>query len=400
MADGRLKKEGGRHVPPAHEAEAPPTANRPDPEPFDRVQVILDALPVPIFFKDAQCIYRGCNTAFERYLGRPRREIVGRSVEEIAPPELAKDYRQADEALLESRATQVYEARVRWADGGLRDVIFSKGVFFDDAGEVAGLAGTLLDITERKLADEALRRAQQRLQFADRLTSLGTLAAGVAHEINNPLAYVTANLKFALESLAGAAPLHVIEALSDAVEGAARISGIVRDMKTFSRAEDAISAVDVSVVLRSAANLARAQIGHRGKLVCDLDERAWVLAGEARLGQVFLNLLVNAAQALPDRASDLNLIRLVSRVEDDTVVVVVEDNGVGIPAAVRDRIFDPFFTTKPAGEGTGLGLAICHDIVTSLKGTIDVESEPGRFTVFRVRLPAASDGVVRRATAR
>jgi two-component system, NtrC family, sensor kinase len=388
-----MKKASGRDAPAAYEGKT-------DPEPFDRVQVILDALPVPIFFKDAQGIYRGCNSAFERYLGRSRAEIIGRSVEEIAPAELARVYRRADEALLESRATQVYEARVRWADGALRDVIFSKGVFFDDAGEVAGLAGTLLDITERKRADEALRRAEQRLQFADRLASLGTLAAGVAHEINNPLSYLTANLKFARESLAGTAPPEVSEALSEAVEGAARVARIVRDMKTFSRAEDAVSVVDVSAVLRSAANLARAQIGHRGTLVCDLDERARVLAGEASLGQVFLNLLVNAAQALPDRASDLNLIRLSSRVEDATVVVEVTDNGVGIPAAVRHRIFDPFFTTKPAGEGTGLGLAICQDIITSLRGTIEVESEPYRFTTFRVRLPAAGDAVVCKAAAR
>jgi two-component system, NtrC family, sensor kinase len=383
MPDGETN--GG--VPAGCEAEPLPT----DSDPFDQVQGILDALPVPIFFKDAQCIYRGCNTAFERYLGLPRAQIVGRSVEDVAPAELAAAYRQADEALLESRTTQVYEARVRWADGAIRDVIFTKGVFLGAAGEVAGMAGTFLDITERKRADEAMRRAEQRLQFADRLASLGTLAAGVAHEINNPLASLTANLKFAQISLPETASPEVREALTDAVHAAARVARIVRDMKTFSRGEDAVSVVDVSAVLRSTANLARAQLGHRGKLVCDLDDRARVLAGETSLGQVFLNLLVNAVQALPDRADGLNLIRLASRVEDDTVVVEVEDNGAGIPAVVRDRIFDPFFTTKPVGEGTGLGLAISHDIITSLNGTIEVETEPGRFTTFRVRLPAAGD---------
>jgi CheY-like chemotaxis protein len=132
------------------------------------------------------------------------------------------------------------------------------------------------------------------------------------------------------------------------------------------------------------------EIRHGARLVKDFAPVPDVVANEARLGQVFLNLLLNAVQALPEGRSERNEIRIVVRSPTaERVVVEVHDNGVGIPAHVRARIFEPFFTTKPIGVGTGLGLAICHGIVTSLGGTLSVESEPGHGSVFRVELPAA-----------
>ncbi len=354
------------------------------------LQTLFEAIPVPIFHKDAAGAYRGCNRAFEEYLGLPRERILGRTVEEISPPELARIYRRADEELLARGGTQEYETQVRWADGSLRDVIFRKAVFVNEDGSVAGLVGSILDITARKRAEAALRESEARLALADRLSSLGTLAAGVAHEINNPLAYVMANLEFARRDIYCGASPELAQALADAADGAARVCRIVQDLKGFARADEDRAEVDVAHVLRSTANLARAEVRRRGRLVVDLPQALpMVPANASRLAQVFLNLLVNAAQALPEGDPDRHEVRLRARVAGGQIVVEVEDTGAGIDPDIQGRIFDPFFTTKPVGIGTGLGLAISHRIVADLGGVIDVWSTPGEGATFRVSLPIA-----------
>jgi signal transduction histidine kinase len=235
---------------------------------------------------------------------------------------------------------------------------------------------------------------QSRIAQTDRLTSLGTLAAGMAHEINNPLAYMLLNVDCVRGELAalGDRGREGLLALDRVSEGAERIRGIVRGLKTFSRPEtETVAPLQVADVLEATLTMIQHEIRHRAHLVRELEPVPEVLANEGRLGQVFLNLLLNALQALPEERGELNEIRVVVRSPAaGRVVVEVRDNGVGIPAHVRGRIFEPFFTTKPIGMGTGLGLAICHGIVTSLGGTLSVESEPGHGSVFRVELPAAS----------
>jgi CheY-like chemotaxis protein len=148
--------------------------------------------------------------------------------------------------------------------------------------------------------------------------------------------------------------------------------------------------VDLLSEIRAAVNLAQNEIRHRARLVIQLDPVPTVLSSEGQLGQVFVNLLVNAGQAIPEGQPSLHQVRIVTRVDPEGwAVVEVSDTGAGIPAALRARIFEPFFTTKPVGTGTGLGLSICHGIVTSLGGEIEVESEPLQGTTFRVRLPPA-----------
>lgn len=243
------------------------------------------------------------------------------------------------------------------------------------------------DITERN-------QMQARLLLADRMASVGMLAAGVAHEINNPLAYITANLDFAIDQLAGASWAgEVLEALREAREGARRVQQIVRDLKTFSRGEEEQRGpVDLRRVIEASINMAWNEIRHRARLVKDYGEVPPVEGNEGRLGQVFLNLLINAAQAIPAGQADRNEIRISTRRSPDgRVIVDVKDTGTGIPPDVRNRLFEPFFTTKPVGIGTGLGLTISQSIVSSMGGEITVESEVGRGSLFRVILPAATD---------
>jgi len=241
----------------------------------------------------------------------------------------------------------------------------------------------------------------------ERMASLGTLAAGVAHEINNPLSYVLGSLDLGLKELHGLrARLHgeelehvsgAVAALDSAREGAERVRNIVRDLMDFSRAGATTGAVDVEAILDATIRISWNEIRHRARLVKRYGGVARVSGDEARLGQVFLNLIMNAAQAI-DGDPALNEIAVTTRREEGAAVIEISDTGSGIPDQDLPRIFDPFYTTKPAGGGVGLGLAICRGIVTSFGGEISVSSLPGRGTSFRVVLPyAPEDSAARRA---
>jgi PAS domain S-box-containing protein len=230
--------------------------------------------------------------------------------------------------------------------------------------------------------------------------SVGTLAAGAAHEINNPLGYVIANLDVALEEIRAltwqptAAQLDELEAmLCQARSGAERVRRIVRGLNTFARDNELQRkvVVDIRPVLRLATDMAANEIRHRARLIEHFDPVPLVEADEARLGQVFTNLLVNAAQALPDGHIETHEVR-VTTVTDDAgrAVIEISDTGPGIAPSIIERIFEPFFTTKPIGLGTGLGLSVSRNIVNSMGGSLQVRSEEGHGASFRVVLPPAA----------
>jgi PAS domain S-box-containing protein len=238
------------------------------------------------------------------------------------------------------------------------------------------------------------RQLQSQSIKTDRFAAVGTLAAGVAHEINNPLAYVLLNLQYLIREIPklGTSDDRVgqlLERLREARHGAERVSAIVRDLRTFSRTdEESVGPVELRRVLLSAIKVARSQLMDRGQIIEILDDVPLVRGNASRLEQVFLNLLINAIQALSGSTPEANVVRIrVSRLGDYVVVVEISDTGVGIAAEHLDRVFDPFFTTKPVGLGTGLGLPICHSIVTKMGGAISVSSEVGRGSTFRIELP-------------
>jgi two-component system, NtrC family, sensor kinase len=246
------------------------------------------------------------------------------------------------------------------------------------------------DLTER-------RQMQTRLVLSDRLVAMGTLAAGVAHEINNPLAFVVSNLNFMASELQAVArelpPGRVAEleeVLREASMGTTRMRQIVGDLKMLSRAEDEARApVNLQHVIESALTIARAELRPRARVVRDYGDVALVEGSEGRFAQVFLNLFINAAQAIAPGQPENNEIRVTLRAAAEHVIAEVRDTGAGIPSELRARIFDPFFTTKPVGEGTGLGLFVCQGIVTRFGGEISVDSEVGHGTTFRIIFPAA-----------
>jgi PAS domain S-box-containing protein len=243
--------------------------------------------------------------------------------------------------------------------------------------------------------DVTARRAlEAQLVQSDRLAALGTMAAGVAHEVNNPLAYVMLNLEWIARKLpeaAGdaAAVGALAEVLREARGGVERVATIVRELRSFSRADgETRHPVDLANVARSAIRMAAHEIRHRSKVTTSFEPIGPIWANEARLEQVLLNLLLNAVQSMHEARADENEIRVSVRSdENNNAVLEVSDNGEGIRPDVLPRIFDPFFTTKAPGVGTGLGLSICHGIVTSLGGRITVRSHRGEGTTFSVVLP-------------
>jgi PAS domain S-box-containing protein len=317
---------------------------------------------------------------------QPRASVVGTNIFSYPAGDHAIALRAALAQLEQTGEPQGFEASVFRPDGS--QVWYSTRLgAVKEHGKVTGAVMVSRDVSDKK-------QTEMHLMLSDRMASVGTLAAGVAHEINNPLASVIANLDMALQDvivLADTArlPPDLSDELKDARVAADRVREIVRDLKIFSRGEDEHhGAVNVESVLESTLRMAWNEVRHRAKVVRRYAKIPDVDAHEPRLGQVFLNLIINAAHAIPAGNYDANEIRITTSLDDSgRVVISIGDTGSGIPPEVRPRLFTPFFSTKPVGVGTGLGLAISHRIITQFGGTISYDTEVGKGTTFHIALP-------------
>jgi two-component system, cell cycle sensor histidine kinase and response regulator CckA len=317
------------------------------------------------------------NAVAERLTGWSEQEAVGRRVDEIV--RLAPDDDQGEvsgviaHALERSAVDAVPVAARLFARGDAASAMIDRTVAPIVAGET--LLGAVLvfrDMTEQK-------RMQEQVVLSERLASLGTLAAGMCHEINNPLTFIIANAHFLETAIEGwqhqlrdqgsfelaDRTWKAREALDDLREGAERIRRIVADLSVFGRPLDEhCPPIDVRDSIEWALRVSTAQTRTRARVVKDIVAVPAVRASETRLAQVVINLLVNAAHAIPEGDAERNTIRVSTGTDDrGHVLIRVKDSGVGIPAQALPRIFDPFFTTKHPGVGSGLGLSICHGIV-------------------------------------
>lgn len=389
---------------------------------------ILSAFPFLVFWKDRESRYLGCNEAFARITGVDSiDELVGKTDAELPWSEAeAERYRTDDEAVMNTGTAQLHiEKPYRASDGSMHTLSISKVPLRNEAGETCGVIGVYADVTERKQLETQLAQAQK-------LESIGQLAAGIAHEINTPTQFISDNIRFLQDNFS--TMLDVIDkyagqldsdaqprswderreeirttlddldygflrkeiplAIEQSLEGLTRVATIIGAMKDFSHpAKSQTEPVNLNKAIESTATVCRNRWKYVAELEFDLAPELPEIDGfAAELNQVILNLIVNAADAIGEAAGtnpeNKGLIRVSTRVVRDTVELRVADNGPGIPDAIRDRIFDPFFTTKDVGAGTGQGLAICRDVITQKHGgTLLCQSTPGEGSEFIITLP-------------
>jgi PAS domain S-box-containing protein len=326
---------------------------------------------------------RVSNGALARLAGRSPEALAGTPVHEILPQVASAP----PAAPISGREIELVDA-----NGKRVPVAVSGAPLRDEQGEPLGQVLTLLDLREVS----ALR---SRLVTSGRLAAVGELAAGIAHEINNPATYVRSNLVHlhrlwselaqAAEKAGCGTDLEALvaegeELIEESVEGVDRVSAIVRDVRAFSHAGVGHQELaDVNGLLENTANVAA--LRYAVSVERCFGELPPLRCAPHQLRQVFLNLLFNGLQAVDEGGH----IRIVTHSHRDWISVRIQDDGCGIPEDLIDRIFDPFFTTRPAGEGTGLGLSLSYQIVRNHGGVIEVASEPGKGTTFDVRLPVA-----------
>ncbi|HTP51370.1 MAG TPA: ATP-binding protein [Anaeromyxobacteraceae bacterium] len=337
------------------------------------------------------------NAAAVGLLGWAKSEVLGLRPEVLLG---TSGGRRLDEALVQpGRGSERRSEEISLTSKGGVEIPVEM-VTFSIPAEESGLAprvAVFRDLRERK-------RLQERLLFAERLTTLGTLAAGVAHEVNNPLSFVLSNLEFLSHHLDRGASPQMAEVLGETRKGAERIGIIVDSLRALSRRVDSVEPepLDPNAALEFALKVVDHRIQSQARLVKDLQPVPPVMGAPGRLGQVFLNLLVNAAQAFKEGQGEGAIVKVSSWFDARSrrVVVEVADNGSGIPPDILPRIFDAFFSTKPSGQGCGLGLFLSRGIVSDLGGEICVESEAGKGSTFRVSLPAAPGALDVRLEAR
>lgn len=290
-------------------------------------------------------------------------------------------------------SAELLEVEFRRIDNSSFVARLSANSFPGEPGEGNNALFMVTDTTEQ-------RNLTAQVLVADRMSSLGILAAGVAHEINSPLTTIVGNLDL-FDRAVAVMPVAVqrsleghkaLQYVTHAREAVAQVREIVRDLRIYTRGEDVAPApLELRSAIEPAIRMAWHEIRDRALLTCDYQANPIVLGTRSRLSQVFLNLLLNAAQAMPADNKENNRIHVrVSVTNRGAAIVEVQDNGIGMPPDVVARLFTPFFTTKESGIGTGLGLSITYRILKGLNGAITVDTAPGAGSTFRVLLPAAS----------
>lgn len=397
---------------------------------------VVESIPHMVCWKDRNLRYLGCNSRFARFIGAasPEAVLARRDGDLSWPPGLADDLARADRLALDTGApAPEREHRYRQRDGSDGTLTLSSVPLRDDAGRVVGVLNVLSDVTDR-------RRLEMQLAQAQRLESIGQLAAGIAHEINTPAQYVGDNIRFlreefahvfalidahlalmvegrpapdwderaaAAQDLASRADLpflrrEIPNAIEQSLEGVGRICTIVRAMKDFSHpGSEEKEPADLNAAIRATTTVCRNSWKYVADLELDLDETLPpVPCLLSEFNQVILNLVVNAADAIAAHRGEQGgkgVIRIQTRRHGPWAQIRVSDDGGGIPDHVAPRIFTPFFTTKGVGKGTGQGLAISRNVIVKRhSGEITFETAPGAGTTFIVRIPL-SGGETREA---
>ena len=407
-------------------------------------KTLIANLPQKVLLKDKTSRFIYCNEKYAESVGLTVDDVIGKTDYDFCPPEIAEKYIKGDQAVIESAET--IEDVFRYEKQGEEFITrVLKTAVKNETGQVEGVLCVFEDFTNRVKYEEEIKQANKDLESTntqlketqgqlvqnEKLASIGQLAAGVAHEINNPLGFVNSNsstlekylssimsvlgaYEAAIQSLQQEGPDGLDEAVkkindtkedvqidfiledipelfSDSREGVDRIIKIVKSLRDFSRIDqmEDFSGYDLNHGLDTTLVVAKNELKYAANIEKDYSDLPEIFCNSGQLNQVFLNILVNAAQAIASQQQDeMGTIRIITYQEDDYAVCEISDNGSGISQENVSKIFDPFFTTKPVGEGTGLGLNVSYDIIVNKhKGKLSVESEVGQGTTFIIKIP-------------
>jgi len=354
----------------------------------DFLKILLDAIPIPVFHKDTEYRYTGINHAFEQFYATSREKMVGKSVFDIAPPELAEIYHVKDRELMQNPGIQTYEAQAKNMRGEVRDIVFHKATFNDAFGNLGGMVGTILDITERKAYE------LERLKM-EKLESLGVLAGGIAHDFNNILSAIMGNITLAQRFFDPAQKGY--KYLTEVEKASARAAELALQLLTFARGGEPVKKIlSPRQIVCEAVDLVLH--GSNVKGVVDIPDSIDAIEADAgQMSQVLHNIVINAAQSMPGGGTltitatneIMSANNSFSLVPGTYVRLMVTDQGCGIKKEVLQRIFDPYFTTKTSGNG--LGLASVHSIIGKHQGQISVSTLVGTGTTFTILLPSIGE---------
>ena len=389
-----------------------------------RYRLLMDNASCGILIYDDKGNIKEVNKKTEQILGFKRDDILNHNFITFVPEDDREHTNEILTNLITNKSFVGNEIRLKQPDGSVKSVELT--VDSIDVGDTQQKLVILNDVTERnKLRTQAF--------LSDKLSTVGTLAAGIAHEINNPIAWVMANLGYlktnieiftsyqkelyhVLEEPDANAKLVLLEKLimdpkrqsvtmkfneivSETLQGAERVRDIVRNLKGFTRVDATeMTQVDLHQVIDTSISMAVPEFKYKARMEKNFAPNLpMVIMNSGKMHQIFLNLIVNAAQAIPDGDLQNNKVQITTQIDGDMVRVDISDTGKGISPEILPRIFDPFFTTKPAGIGTGLGLSICYDMIRSLGGNIKVKSTIGKGTTFSVYIPYKSKEEIAKA---
>lgn len=330
------------------------------------------------------------NPAFCRMVGWPAGELIGRRP---PMPYWADDYLDEtravhDRVLAGNGPEEGFELKFKRRDGEVIDVLIHEAPLIDARGQHQGWMGSMVDITERKLAAERDRQQQDRLQATSRLVAMGEIASSIAHELNQPLAAISSYCTGAVNLLGNHAPAtDVVPALEKAVEQARRAGQVIRRIYSLARnSEQRFEPVCLEERIRAALVLVDADFGRKGiRVVLELESGPMVEGDPVLLEQALFNLFRNAAEAMADTPPERREIAIALATADGYAALAIADRGCGIDPRLADKMFDPLFSTK--ADGMGMGLAICRSVVENHRGRLSFEANPEGGTVFRVLLP-------------
>lgn len=377
-------------------------------EQYRFLQTLIDAIPVPVFYKDREGVYLGCNKAFAQFLSKTKKDIIGKKVCDLLPKELAREYRDMDKELFNNPGVQMYESEINHADGTRHAVIFRKATYTDTSGKVSGLIGTINDITDLRTVQREKVDLEKQFLHVQKIESLGTLAGGVAHDFNNILMSVIGYTELALNTIEKDSVPY--EFLKEVLKAGHRAKELVKHILAFSRCtEQELKPINICPVIEEVLTLIRSTLPSTIEIKKSYDiDCDTVIADPTQIHQIIMNLCTNAAHAMQEQGGILEICLKTFHI-DKTMVdffqgllpgnylkLTVSDTGCGITVEDKQKIFAPYFTTKVKGKGTGLGLSVVLGIVRNYGGHITCTSEIGQGTNFNVYLPLLEETVVKR----